>query len=44
MFDMIHYKNFPLKELQLQLPCSEKVLGISVMNQTLWIQISHLIL
>ena len=41
---MINYKIFPLTELQVQLPCSEKPLGIPVINRTHSIQISHLIL
>jgi len=43
MLDVIHCKKLPLTELQVQLPCSEKLLGISVMNQTHSIQISDLI-
>jgi hypothetical protein len=41
---MIHYKKFPFTELQGTLPCSEKALGIPVINQTHPIHISHLIL
>ena len=41
---MIHLKKFPFTELQGKLPSSEKILGISVTNETHPIQISHLIL
>ena len=41
MLDMIHYKKFPLTELQWKLPCSEKLLEIPVMNQTHSIEIVH---
>ena len=44
MLDTIHYKKFPLTELERKLPCSEKRFGIPVRNQTHSIQISHLIL
>jgi hypothetical protein len=44
MLDMTHYKKFPFTELQGTLPCSEKPLGIPVINQTHPIQISQLIL
>jgi hypothetical protein len=44
MLDMIHYKKFPFTELLGKLPCSQKPLGIPVMNQTHRIQINHLIL
>jgi len=44
MLDTIHYKKFPLTELQRKLPCSEKTLGIPVKNKIYSIQISHLIL